>query len=688
MPQDSTSLIQTLLAPSQWTLINIVQAIGVVATLIATWLALHPRWKRWCTQRILSKDLPKEFFTKEAIQLATRYYIPPYCSLADPTQSAAATDQAEVNPKSPPKLFDTIDSFISKISKEHFLWLLSDSGTGKSAFVLNYYARNRRRSWWQRHPLVVVPLGLPEVEKYIGEIKNKHKKVLFLDGFDEDTKAVDNYETRCKELLALCRGFKRLLITCRTQFFPNDQAIPRRTEIQRPGPRPAGLPGTYELSKLYLAPFTDEQVKIYLKKRYSFLQKKKRKAALALIQRLPSLAVRPMLLAYIPELLESGKTFEYTFQLYEEMVDAWLEREYPFVTAKDSLLDFSERLAINFYTNRQERGAERIARQQLEQLAKEWNNINLNEWQLSSRSLLNRDASGYYKFAHRSIMEYLFVKRLVYGDFHHAKAQRTDQMNVFLLEMFNERWSKLNYDDIANYPLKLRLRPLETLNDSDIKAMLEKFGYFDDQWNKQGRGLFHLYNAPGKNDAKVVTDYATGLMWQQSGSAESGTHTKAQEYVRDLNSKKFVGNSDWRLPTLEEAMSLMEPEKKSNGLYLDPVFDEKQQVIWTADKDASGRAWVVKFRWQRLQPPGLLRQRPSRALRTILIIWSFESFDHLKVGILLSIFCSCAGWNKVLAKRAQASGEIFWGRSHSTTPTFTSVVMLPASSPALGTTLK
>jgi hypothetical protein len=49
------------------------------------------------------------------------------------------------------------------------------------------------------------------------------------------------------------------------------------------------------------------------------------------------------------------------------------------------------------------------------------------------------------------------------------------------------------------------------------------------------------------------------------------------------------------LPTLEEGMSLMEREKKSFDLYIDPVFDHRQSYIWTADKVGAGRAWFVVF---------------------------------------------------------------------------------------------
>ncbi len=72
----------------------------------------------------------------------------------------------------------------------------------------------------------------------------------------------------------------------------------------------------------------------------------------------------------------------------------------------------------------------------------------------------------------------------------------------------------------------------------------------------------------------------------------------AREYVEKLNGEKYAGHSDWRLPTLEELTSLLEPEEK-DGLYIDPVFDRNQRYCWTSDrKDGwSGPAWLVSFNY-------------------------------------------------------------------------------------------
>ena len=98
-----------------------------------------------------------------------------------------------------------------------------------------------------------------------------------------------------------------------------------------------------------------------------------------------------------------------------------------------------------------------------------------------------------------------------------------------------------------------------------------------------------------ERSGQVALDHATGLIWQQSGSSDYMTLSAAKAYIDNLNRQGFGGHNDWRLPTLKEAMTLMEPEQKSGDLYIDPIFDQKQRWIWTSDKRSASSAWVVDF---------------------------------------------------------------------------------------------
>ena len=95
----------------------------------------------------------------------------------------------------------------------------------------------------------------------------------------------------------------------------------------------------------------------------------------------------------------------------------------------------------------------------------------------------------------------------------------------------------------------------------------------------------------------MTYDHATSLIWEQAGSKKTLGWKESKAYVAKLNQKKFAGYCDWRLPTLEKGMSLIEREMKNGDLYIDPVFDKAQRWIWTTDpvNNSAYGAWYVVF---------------------------------------------------------------------------------------------
>jgi hypothetical protein len=114
-------------------------------------------------------------------------------------------------------------------------------------------------------------------------------------------------------------------------------------------------------------------------------------------------------------------------------------------------------------------------------------------------------------------------------------------------------------------------------------------------WGFYGHSTInHSYGLKVINGDKVVIDHATGLMWYQNGSDNYMKWNVVKQWVRGLNSRGHAGYSDWRLPTVEEAASLLE-SSKSNGLCIDHIFSNTQEWIWTGDEYGSEGAWGVHF---------------------------------------------------------------------------------------------
>jgi hypothetical protein len=115
-------------------------------------------------------------------------------------------------------------------------------------------------------------------------------------------------------------------------------------------------------------------------------------------------------------------------------------------------------------------------------------------------------------------------------------------------------------------------------------------------WGFYGHSTIqHEYETKIFADEKVVIDHATGLMWQQSGSYDYMKRKEVKKWLRGLNRKGYAGYNDWRIPTVEEASSLLEASEKNGNLYIDTVFDKKQRWLWTGDSCSSGGMWRVYF---------------------------------------------------------------------------------------------
>lgn len=154
-----------------------------------------------------------------------------------------------------------------------------------------------------------------------------------------------------------------------------------------------------------------------------------------------------------------------------------------------------------------------------------------------------------------------------------------------------------NYEIKVKNSTDLPLRSRSTaLSKQRAIDMIRNFDFYDAFKNPKGNGFSHSYALHVKNGNKIVIDEETNLMWQQSGYIYKIESGDAKKCIKRLNKNGYAGYNDWRLPTLEEAMSLIEPEKSDSGLHIDPLFDKKQNWIWTSDRNMNGaEAWYVSF---------------------------------------------------------------------------------------------
>lgn len=126
----------------------------------------------------------------------------------------------------------------------------------------------------------------------------------------------------------------------------------------------------------------------------------------------------------------------------------------------------------------------------------------------------------------------------------------------------------------------------------EVAAMIKRYNFYDSWKNPKGN-FAHDYEKKVIHGDIVVIDHATGLMWHQWGSMKDIPWKNVESWIRNLNKRRYAGYNDWRLPSVEEAASLLEPNYNNSYLYINPVFSKRQWYIWTGDKCVSTSTWQV-----------------------------------------------------------------------------------------------
>ncbi len=359
------------------------------------------------------------WYTWTEIQRATRYYVETKCQNVAPSKHDEPNRGYAVATKEKTLQFFLTKAFRPNTDDGQFYIILADSGMGKTTFLINLYLRYHNQFWGAPYRMKLLPLGNPDTDAALDAMSDEDKRqtILLLDAFDEDVRAIADYRSRLQELINKMRNFREVVLTCRTQFFPSEEEEPKETGVMRFG----GDGGERIFWKLYLSPFDDQDIRVYLRKRFRWYQQGKKRKARQIVKACPNLMVRPMLLSYIEDLLQRDKPYRTTFEIYSELINRWIEREHRKVPTERrehymaELYRFSREIAVEMYLHRTEhQGRMFIPAKSLAPFADKLV-ILLSEMEMKSRSLLNRNARGEYKFSHKSILEYFLAEEAFFN---------------------------------------------------------------------------------------------------------------------------------------------------------------------------------------------------------------------------------------------------------------------------------
>ena len=379
----------------------------------------------------------------DPVQLAS-YYVEPYCQHQNPA------DYNEEDPisaiRSP--VFATINDFFNRefsspAEGKNVLFVLSDAGMGKTSLLMMIHLAYLTKFWPAQYRSVLLKLG-PQTLEQVASLTERSRTVLLLDSLDEDPVAWEDPERRIISLLAATTNFRRVIVTCRTQYFPKSAADP----FNRPGRVEIG---GYVCPMLFLSYFDERQVDTYLSKRFrpSFLQRLNGQLAPEHVQaklvlnKVRSLQFRPLLLAHIEDLLGTESVAWDDFGTYAALLDTWLLREERKLreqgheVRKEDLLTACAIVALEM----QKTGARTISLAKMEELIERSRDISyLKRFNFGGRSLLNRNSNGEFRFSHYSIQEFLVAYRMLGEQRRGAEfgITMTDQIFAFLSSRIEE----------------------------------------------------------------------------------------------------------------------------------------------------------------------------------------------------------------------------------------------------------
>lgn len=308
----------------------------------------------------------------------------------------------------------------------HQMFLLADAGMGKSSLLFMIKLMQLAGFWPPGCRCELFRLGGGDTLAQIAAIDGKSDTVLLLDGLNEDRVARGRVHARLLDLLDASWGFRRVIITCRSHFFPDVLSSPAGQLLIR------GLAG-YNCPVLHLSPLDGRQVHALIRKKLSwsgssylglqsFGAARQRTRAFQLLDQIDDLQHCPLLIQQIEILLEAADERRYwnLYTIYETLLQRWLDRKLRILQEQHSgCARLPERVEMFSACVRVARWMEQHNRQEIaekdlwELLCEDANTCWLDRFEPDQCSLLSKTSERAFRFSHATFREFLLAYALV-----------------------------------------------------------------------------------------------------------------------------------------------------------------------------------------------------------------------------------------------------------------------------------
>mgnify|MGYP000641242839 CR=1 FL=1 len=421
-----------------------------------------------------------------------KFYIQPDCQQVNPADELEDETISSIRAG----VFETIDKFFHRdiLTRDGAsqMFILADAGMGKTSLMMMLKLSHLMAFWPKDCQCQLLKLG-PTTLNDINKIENKTQTILLLDSLDEDNQCKQGgTHNRLTKILEETTCFYRVIITCRTQFFPEtaESAFNTMGKISF---------NNYDCPLIYLSLFTNNQVDSYLEKRYPkgarFILNRfndpKQYDAKKAIKNINSLQFRPFILSHVETLLESHRQGATEYDLYKGLVETWLNREVIKLRkhhGKDVNKEDLLKACVWLAETMQRQGTHTVALKHIKQLCRREDSTlllkgsadrvieGIDHMDIGTSSLLNRNSYGEFRFSHLSIREFLIVYGVERGIIKdkYDPFNKTDNMLAFI-KTVNKTKIGLFFNDENGYLLTgFKLLDSHQLADLDLKyASLE-----------------------------------------------------------------------------------------------------------------------------------------------------------------------------------------------------------------------